>query len=253
MVGSGLPAPDMTPPLFLADALPVADEAVLAGDEGRHAARVRRLTVGERIDLGDGVGGLARCVVVAVGTDELTLSVLDRTTIPVPDPSLVVVQALAKGDRGELAVELLTEAGADEIVPWAASRSVARWSGPRGEKSLQRWRSTAREATKQSRRAWLPRVAALHDTAAVAALLSAADAAVVLHESAARPLPAMHLPDSGRIVVLVGPEGGVSDDEFAAFTAAGAVAVHLGPAVLRTSTAGVVAVAALSARLGRWI
>ncbi|MBA2554345.1 MAG: 16S rRNA (uracil(1498)-N(3))-methyltransferase [Geodermatophilaceae bacterium] len=242
----------MTPPLFLVDALPVADETVLAGDEGRHAARVRRIAVGERIDLGDGAGGLACCVVAAVGRDELSLSVVGRRTVPAPDPELVVVQALAKGDRGELAVELLTEAGVDEIVPWAASRSVTRWSGPRGEKSLQRWRSTAREATKQSRRAWLPRVGDLRDTAAVTALLAAADTAAVLHEDAPGSLPGLRLAGSGRIVAVVGPEGGLSDDELTAFTAAGAVAVHLGPAVLRTSTAGVVAVAALSARLGRW-
>lgn len=239
----------MTPPLFFVDALPAGDVVVLGGAEGRHAARVRRLGVGERLDIGDGVGGVARCEVSAVGTDELTLTVVDRRAAQGPDPALIVVQALAKGDRGELAVELMTEAGVDEIVPWAANRSIARW---RGAKSLQRWRSTAREAAKQSRRGWIPRVADLHDTGAVAGLLAAADTAVVLHESAARSLSAVDLAGAGRIVLVVGPEGGVADDELAAFTAAGAVAARLGPEVLRTSTAGVVAVAALSARLGRW-
>jgi 16S rRNA (uracil1498-N3)-methyltransferase len=242
----------MTPPLFVVEALPRGTEAVLAGAEGRHAARVRRLGVGERLNLGDGMGGLARCVVAAVGADELILTVVDRRAVPAPDPALIVVQALAKGDRGELAVELLTEAGVDEIVPWAAGRSVTRWSGARGEKSLQRWRSTAREAAKQARRVWVPKVADLHDTAAVAAMLATADSAVVLHESADIGLPALNLPGAGRIVLVVGPEGGVADEELAAFTATGAVAVRLGPHVLRTSTAGVVAVAALSARLGRW-
>lgn len=239
----------MTPPLFLVEALPDAGKAVLAGAEGRHAARVRRLGIGERLDLGDGAGGVAQCVVTGVGVDELTLRVVERRFVSAPDPALVVVQALAKGDRGELAVELLTEVGVDEIVPWQANRSIARW---RGEKSLQRWRSTAREATKQSRRTWLPRVADLHDTTDVAALLGDAATAVVLHESAGFSLAALEWPATGRIVLAVGPEGGVTDEELVAFTAAGAVAARLGPEVLRTSTAGVVAVAALSQRFGRW-
>lgn len=242
----------MTPPLFLVDTLPTDDVAVLDGAEGRHAARVRRLGVGERLDLGDGVGGRARCVVAATGTDVLTLSVLDRSTRSAPDPALVVVQALPKGDRGELAVELLTEAGVDEIVPWAAERCVTRWSGPRGERSAQRWRATAREAGKQSRRHWLPAVPELQDSAAVARLLADADTAVVLHEAADRPLSAVQLAGTGRIAVVVGPEGGIAAAELAAFEAAGAVAVRLGPQVLRTSTAGALAAAVLSVRLGRW-
>lgn len=242
----------MTPPLFLVEALPDGDEAVLGGAEGRHAARVRRLGVGECLSLGDGAGGVAQCVVTAVFADQLTVTVLDRRAVAAPDPTLTVVQALAKGDRGELAVELMTEAGVDEIVPWAAARSVTRWDGPRGEKSLRRWQSTAREAAKQSRRAWLPRVAELQPTAGVAEILAAAQTAVVLHEYADRPLPALDLPTAGGIVVVVGPEGGVTDDELCAFAAVGAVAARLGPEVLRTSTAGVVAVAALSTRLGRW-
>lgn len=242
----------MTPPLFFVEALPAGDTAVLDGAEGRHAARVRRIGVGERLDLGDGVGGMARCEVAAAGADVLTLTVLDRQAVAAPEPALIVVQALAKGDRGELAVELMTEAGVDEMVPWAASRSVTRWAGPRGEKSLQRWRSTAKEAAKQSRRAWLPRVAELHDTVRVAELLAAASTAVVLHESADRPLPVLELGGAGRIVVVVGPEGGITVEELAVFMTAGAVPARMGPAVLRTSTAGVVAVAALSARLGRW-
>jgi len=242
----------MTAPLFLVDGLPAGDDGVLTGDEGRHAARVRRLRVGEALDLGDGAGGVARCVVTAVRLDQLAVAVLSRRFHSAPDPALIVVQALAKGDRGELAVELMTEAGVDEIVPWAAARSVTRWDGSRGEKSLQRWQSTAREATKQSRRAWTPRLVGVHDTRAVAALLAEADTAVVLHQSADRSLSAVEPAGGGRIVLVVGPEGGVTEEELTAFAAAGAIAARLGPEVLRTSTAGVVAVAALSARLGRW-
>lgn len=243
-----------TPPLFLAD---VGDGAagggriVLTGDEGRHAARVRRLGVGEPVLVGDGLGTVCACTVAAVVPDGLELDVVDRRTVPAPDPRLVVVQALAKGERSELAVEVLTELGADEIVPWAASRSVVQWRGERGAKARARWASTAREAAKQSRRAWMPVIADLASTAAVAARIATC-AGLVLHESASARLASAALPGSGELVVVVGPEGGVADEELAAFTGAGAVAVRMGEPVLRTSTAGAAALAVLSARLGRW-
>ncbi|CAN5209534.1 16S rRNA (uracil(1498)-N(3))-methyltransferase [soil metagenome] len=242
----------MTPPFFLIDALPDGERAELAGSEGRHAATVRRIRAGERVHLGDGAGGIAECTVRAVLPGGLALDVQRRRTVPAPDPWLVVVQALAKGDRGERAVELLTELGVDEIVPWAAGRSVVRWEGERGGKALARWRSTAREATKQSRRARLPRLSERHDSVAVTALLAAADTSVVLHEAADRPLGDVTLCRTGRVLVVVGPEGGVTGDELTAFAAAGAVPARLGPEVLRTSTAGAAALAVLSARLGRW-
>ncbi len=234
----------MSRPLFLVDALP-ADTYRLAGAEGRHAATVQRLRTGEELLLSDGAGGIARCVVTGTDRDALDLRVLDVRTEPAPDPRLVVVQALAKGDRGELAVQAMTEVGVDEIVPWQAARSVVQWRGERGARSVDRWRATAREAAKQARRAWLPVVADVATTAAVAGR-----ATLVLHEDATEPLSAVDLPASGEVVLVVGPEGGIADDELRAF--AGAVPVRLGPTVLRTSTAGVAALAVLSARLGRW-
>jgi 16S rRNA (uracil1498-N3)-methyltransferase len=165
---------------------------------------------------------------------------------------VTVVQALPKGDRGELAVEVLTEIGAARIVPWASARSVAVWKGERAAKSQAKWQSTAREAAKQARRAWHPDVPPLATTDEVAALIGSADLAVVLHEGASEPLGAIAVPDAGEIVVVVGPEGGLTDDEVSGFVAAGAVAVRLGDEVLRTSTAGVAAVAALLSRTGRW-
>lgn len=239
----------MTPPLFLLDEVPDRDEFVLTGPEGRHAARVRRLAVCEVLDVGDGQGTVARCVVAAVEGDGLRLVVRERRVVAPRQPRLVVVQALAKGERGELAVELLTEVGVDGIVPWAAERCVVRWQGERGLRALERWRSTAREAGKQSRRAWLPDVLDLHTTAEVARLPGRL---LVLHEAADRPLAEAELPTDGALTLVVGPEGGVSDRELTALTTAGATAVRLGPEVLRTSTAGLAAVAALSVRLGRW-
>jgi 16S rRNA (uracil1498-N3)-methyltransferase len=237
-------------PVFLAPDLG-PDRLVLEGPEGRHAATVRRLRPGEQVDVVDGRGGRALCAVAEVGRDVVALDVLERTAEPAPRPRVVVVQALPKGDRGELAVELATEVGVDEVVPWAAERCVVRWEGPRGDKALERWRATAREAGKQSRRARLPVVSGLATTAQVAARL-AGTTALVLHESAAEPLASVPLPDDGEVVLVVGPEGGISDRELDLLTAAGGRPVRLGPSVLRTSTAGAAAAAVVSARTSRW-
>jgi 16S rRNA (uracil1498-N3)-methyltransferase len=240
-----------TPPLFLLDPLPAGDTLDLLGDEGRHAARVKRLGVGEQLLVGDGRGAVASCVVAAVLADGLRLTVTDRHIADAPQPRLVVVQALPKGDRAELAVEVLTELGADEIVPWAAARSIVQWHGPRGERAREKWQRTAAGAAKQSRRAWVPDVAPLASTREVAARIGAF-AGVVLHEAATVALTAAALPTAGDLLVVVGPEGGVSEDELAEFAAAGAHSVRLGTPVLRTSTAGAAALALLSVRLGRW-
>lgn len=240
-----------TPPLFLLDDLPVDDTAVLTGAEGRHAAKVRRMRSGEAVRLGDGRGTVLDCRVVEVRPDGLLLEIRQRRTVARPQPRLVVVQALAKGDRDELAVETMTELGVDEIVPWAAERSVVRWSGPRGDRALERWRRIVREAAKQSRRAWTPVVSEPADDAAVLARLRPGSG-FVLHEAADAPLSGAVLPRTGELVLVVGPEGGISAAELDRFAAAGALPVRLGTTVLRTSTAGPAALAALSVRLGRW-
>jgi 16S rRNA (uracil1498-N3)-methyltransferase len=212
---------------------------------------VKRLELGEAVLVGDGRGTVLTCSVTAVDRGRIEARVLSRATTAPAVPSVTVVQALPKGDRGELAVDLLTELGVDEIVPWSASRSIAQWRDDRGDKALLRWRRTAREAAKQSRRAFVPQVADLASTKAVAARL-AGSCAFVLHEDADIALVSVDLPSEGRLILIVGPEGGISDDELTAFTAAGAVAVKLGEPVMRTSTAGAAALAALSVRLGRW-
>lgn len=245
----------MSAPVFIADAaaLRASDEVVLDGDEGRHAAVVRRITVGETVELTDGAGQLARCVVVGATKQGLTCAVEERIAVPAPRPRIVVAQALPKGDRGETAVETLTEVGVDEILPWSAQRCMVRWTGERGEKSLRRWRSTAREAAKQARRAWLPSVGAVTTTPALATRVRAAALAVVLHEDATAPLASVAIPDDGDILLVVGPEGGVTPEEIETLEAAGAVTARMGPTVLRTSTAGTVAAGVLLARTPRWL
>ncbi|MBL7256138.1 16S rRNA (uracil(1498)-N(3))-methyltransferase [Paractinoplanes lichenicola] len=240
----------MSAPMFLVDALPAGDSFVLDGPEGHHAATVQRLRAGETLLLSDGRGTLATGQVDSVGKGTVSVSLGARSVVPAPDPRLVVVQGIAKGDRGELAVQAMTEIGVDEILPWAASRSVAQWRGDRGFKARDKWAATAREAAKQARRPWLPVVGGDPDcsTKQVAARLGAS--AFVLHEEATERLTTVPLPASGEIVLVVGPEGGISDAELAAFDRA--TPVRLGREVLRTSTAGVAALSVLSARLGRW-
>ena len=242
----------MGAPLFLTPELPGCGAFRLDGPEGHHAATVQRLARDEELLLADGRGGVARCRVVAAGKGVLDLAVLERWSEPAPNPRLTVAQAIAKGDRGELAVQAMTEVGVDVIVPWSAARSVVRWRAERGEKALGRWRATAVEAAKQARRAWLPSVADPADTAAVCRRIKEASAAYVLHEAAVSPLSGVELPRDGEILLVVGPEGGVGPEELDAFATAGAEPVRLGPTVLRTSTAGVAALAVVNARTGRW-
>ena len=244
----------MSAPLFLVDVLPGGGRHTLDGAEGHHAAVVQRLRVGEGLVLADGRGGTASAEVTAVGRSSLDVRITGRGHADAPDPRLVVVQGIAKGDRGELAVQAMTEVGVDEIVPWAASRSVAQWRGERGDKARAKWVATTREAAKQARRPWLPVVGGDPDcsTKRVAARIGAAGAAFVLHEEATDRLSAVRLPEAGEVLLVVGPEGGISDAELGTFVAAGASAVRLGAEVLRTSTAGVAALAVLSTRLDRW-
>jgi 16S rRNA (uracil1498-N3)-methyltransferase len=245
----------MTKPVFIVDRLDViGPEFVLDGPEGRHAVSVKRLRAGEDVVLTDGRGRWIEGVVkTAEGKDRLTVADLGSLHEEPPEsPRITVVQALPKGDRGELAVETMTEVGVDAIVPWAASRCITQWKGDRGLKALGKWRATAREAGKQSRRVRFPEVADATTTKQVAALLAKADFAAVLHESGEEPLATAELPAEGEIVLVVGPEGGVSPEELALFEEAGAKAYVLGRTVLRTSTAGTAAAALLLGRTGRW-
>jgi 16S rRNA (uracil1498-N3)-methyltransferase len=247
----------VTAPRFLVsagqlDALSAGAGFVLDGDEGRHAATVRRIRAGERIDLADGGGVIAHCEVTVAAKDRLDLRVEDVERTPEPKLRLALAQALAKGGRDEQAVETATEVGVDVVLPWQAGRSVVRWQGERGERARHRWETIAREAAKQSRRAWVPVVEPARTTSALARRAQQSSLALVLHESAERPLLDVELPVAGELLVLVGPEGGIAEDELAVLAEAGAVSVRLGPEVLRASTAGPVALGWLAARTGRW-
>lgn len=248
----------MAATLFYVDVVPdVGRTAVVDGDEGFHAATVRRIRPGEQLVLSDGMGTVADCVVEAADKRSLTARVQDRRTVLRPHPRVTVAQAIPKAERSELAIELATEAGADDFIAWQAARCVARWDGERADKGLRRWRAVARSAARQSRRPHLPEIAGPLSTPALAGVIGervrAGGIALVLHESATTPLADIPVAQSDSIMLVVGPEGGVADDEVAALTRAGAVAVRLGPTVLRTSTAAAVALGALGVLTPRWL
>lgn len=246
----------MTLPLFLVEPAVLVGAAagshlVLDGPEGRHAATVRRIAAGEQVMLADGGGLRVTCTVLGAGKAELDLTVVKVCREPEVVPRFVLVQALAKGDRDDQAIEAATEFGVDEVVPWQASRSIVQWRGDRGDKARRKWESTVAAAAKQSRRARVPVVAELVSTKTLAARIGGAAAAYVLHEDATRPLAGQALPTDGDVLVIVGPEGGITAEEVTAFEAAGALTVRLGDTVLRSSSAGPAALAVLSAA-GRW-
>ena len=252
-------------PTTLLENLRVGDTLTLTGPEAYHAVRVLRLAVGEPVRCADGAGRGVAGVVHGLGVcdaadadadaDALIVRVTKLLTQPRLGPSLVLVQALAKGGRDELAVEAATELGVDEVLAWQAERSVVRWREERAAKSLAKWQRVVAAAAKQARRLFEPPVygpAATADVARrLASAVTAGGAAYVLHEEAPRPLAGRELPERGDVVVVVGPEGGITAAELAAFTEAGATPVRLGDHVLRTSTAGPAALAVLSAA-GRW-
>lgn len=240
--------------MFFVDALPPPGPFELGGEEGRHAAGVRRLRTGEHLVLSDGAGAWAAGTVRSAGTRSLVVDLGPATVDPPSRVRVLLVQALPKGERADLAVELATEAGVDEIVPWQSARCVARWDGDadKAARGREKWQRTAREAAKQSRRHRIPQVHPLAGADEVTRLIAGADSGLILHGAGAIPLTDIDLPRNGTIVLIVGPEGGLTGAEIELFERAGARAVRLGPEVLRTSTAAAVALGALGVLTGRW-
>ena len=254
----------MSAPVFLAESADLSAFApgstyLLDGAEGRHAGVVQRRKVGEHIDVVDGAGVRLHCTIVAVHASEVHLTVDAQIVEPSSAPRILLVQALAKGDRDEMAVEAATEVGADGFIPWQADRSIVVWRGDRAAKSRARWLATVRTATKQARRARLAHVDTDVDSRALAqrvrAVCDAGGAALVMHEEATVPIRAALVPAQGTdadVLVIVGPEGGMTQTEVDQLCEAGAQKVRLGPHVLRTSTAGPIAIALLAAQSGLW-
>ena len=241
---------------------------MLTGPEARHAVTVKRLRMQERVDLVDGAGRRLVCEVTGAGVggakDRLAVRVLERVEEPEPPLRLTLVQALAKGGRDEQAVETATEVGVGLVLPWQSERCVSVWQGAKQAKGRQRWQDTALQAAKQARRTRVPAVDEVRDTRAliawVAQTVQSGGVVLVLHEEARTPIStameSMRLPAPGTaplvLAVVVGPEGGISPEETAALEAAGAMTVRLGPHVMRTASAGPVALAVLAHASGLW-
>jgi 16S rRNA (uracil1498-N3)-methyltransferase len=252
-------------PVFFApagalDGLRPGDEFVLEGPEARHAVTVKRLTPGEAVDIADGAGKRLIGTVAAVGSGQLTVLATEVLEEPRPGTRLVLVQALAKGDRDELAIETATELGIDAVVPWQAERSIVRWKGERAAKAHGKWQSVVTAAAKQARRAWIPEVRDAVDGGGLLKAVQEAGLAIILHEAARRPLRDVleswdrTSPDASvrEVLLIVGPEGGITPKEVTRLCDAGAVTALLGSHVLRSSTAGPAAVVLASDVRGRW-
>lgn len=236
----------MTSALFLAsfDALEAGDELRITGDEARHAA-VKRITPGERVLVSNGAGLGGEGVVASVSKGEVVITI-DTVLSHHPRREVIAVQALAKGDRALLAVQMLTEVGVSRIIAWQSERSIVRWSGDRGDKSLEKWRATARESAKQARRLTIPDVD-FATTKTLREALGDVETLLVLHEDATEHLRDIELPQ-GPVAVVIGPEGGITPAELDALVTMGGRAVRISDHVLRTSTAGAVAVGQLEMR-----
>ncbi|WP_293952927.1 16S rRNA (uracil(1498)-N(3))-methyltransferase [uncultured Corynebacterium sp.] len=241
----------MSLPVFISDTdATVGESAFVTGPEGRHAVTVKRIVPGEKVMLIDGHGSSRTCLVTGTsGKDRLEVVVETVEQIPTPDPHVTIVQAIPKSERSELTIDLLTQGGADRIVAWQSSRTIAKWAGKQ-TKALAKWEAAAEAAAKQSRRATIPEIRGVVDGAGVDKLIAEADLAIILHEDATAAIRELNF--SGSIVVIIGPEGGVAPEEIARFTAAGAHTVKLGPEVLRTASAGMVALAAIGVLSNRW-
>lgn len=236
----------MTDPLFLVgfpDDVSPGQRIEFSGDEAHHAM-VKRIGIGEYVLVANGTGVGVRGLVVHAARDEIIVEVEDVLAESSQAITWGVVQALAKGDRGELAVQMATELGARVILAWQAARCVVRWHADRGDKALGKWRATAREAAKQSRRFRVPQVDAA-TTRDVISAIDQANVALVLHEAATKHIADIELPTEGAGLLIVGPEGGIAPNELDEFLAAGAQAVSISDAVLRTSTAAAVALGQL--------
>lgn len=246
----------MVEPLFRTEFAtePAAGLAVtLGGSEGKHAVNVRRMRVGEGIQLSDGRGLRVRGTVSALGNNSLTVAIDSVIQETEPTVGLTIIQALAKGDRDELSIQAATELGCWAVIPWQADRSISKWEGPKIAKSVDRWQTIVAEAAKQSLRVFEPKVAQPISSKQLNASVGDFDLVLVLDPTAEYGLGGLEIsPAQKSVAIVVGPEGGISDSELSALEQAGAKRVHLGEPILRTSTAGVAAIAVIQAKLGLW-
>jgi len=234
----------MVEPLFVDANLKVSDQVILTGEEAKHASTVRRMRVGEAIQLTNGQGLRVRGVVSAIDKQSVTVDVSSSVQEDKPAVEFFLVQALAKGDRDELAIQAATELGVSGVIPWGANRSVTKWEGKKLESGQNRWQSIVTEAAKQSLRAFIPEVEPCLSSNQLKARLAGFEMVIVLDPIAAKTLQELHLPKEGQVAIVVGPEGGISPEELELLSQYEGIC--LGQNILRTSTAGPAVLAALT-------
>jgi 16S rRNA (uracil1498-N3)-methyltransferase len=235
--------------LFFVDNLPTAvgTQYEFSNEDSHHAIKVLRMAAGEIFNLSDGKGTWSRVVIENVNKKTMTVKVLESGFQEALPTQFTVVQAIPKGDRIKESIELSTEGGADRIVMWKSERSIGRI-----EDKLEKLQHTAREASKQSRRFRIPEVgsAAIRDH--VIDEIAKADLALIFHESATMRLSQVVTPGPKKVLAIIGPEGGLTDDEVEAFAVAGAKVVLMGRPILRSAHAGLAALAAINTALSVW-
>jgi 16S rRNA (uracil1498-N3)-methyltransferase len=235
--------------LFFVDQLSGGNTQELSGDEGHHAVAVMRLSVGEQIKIADGSGNWVSGTITEVNKKSLKIDVAERGSAQAGKPELTVVQAVTKSDRAKEMLELLTVGGADQIIPWQAERCISKWQSD----SAQKWMSAIKEAAKQSRRVKLPTLGDEVSTNQLLKLFQPSDKVIVLHESSSTGVSQINISkEVERIILIIGPEGGISDSEISQLESAGAVTARMGDLVLRSAHAGFAALAAIQSSIGRW-
>ncbi len=238
--------------LFFVDDLPrkVGSSYEFDSDDAQHAIRVLRMSAGETFMLSDGLGAWSKVKVYAVKKKSLEVEVIETGTQDPLEISFTVIQALPKGDRLKECIELLTEGGVDTIIPWSAQRSIGK-----AEKGIEKLQVTAREASKQSRRLFIPEVTDVANTSKVVEAISEFDFVLVFHESATSKVSEIitkKYSESSNVMIIIGPEGGITNEELELFTSAGAKVALMGRPILRSAHAGLAAMSAVNALLKVW-
>ena len=237
--------------LFLVDKLEDSNLIEVSGDEAHHAIKVLRINIGEEILISDGAGNWVRASVENIEKKTFAAKVLERGFQQEKSPRLIVVQGLPKSDRVKDAIEILVESGVDLIIPWQADRSISKWQ----KDSLDKWKNAAVAATKQSRRFRKPEIIDGLSLSQLLEIESENSAILVMHESAETKLSQVvtsKFADMSEIIIVIGPEGGISESELELLQSVGAHIVGLGPEVFRSAHAGGAALSAVSALIGRW-
>ena len=235
--------------LFFSDQISTGQRQVLENEEAHHAIKVLRLNTGEVIKISDGVGNWVSGPIVEIAKKELFISITERGEIQAAKPELVLVQAITKSDRNKEMLELAVEAGVDRIIPWQSERSISKWQSD----SEQKWQVGIKQSCKQARQVKLPQLMQVMSTTEVIKSISEGGFGIVFHEEASTKFSALTIPNSQSSVYLViGPEGGISEQELLSFQNNGSKVVRLGDTVLRSAHAGFAALSAVQTKLGRW-